>query len=1406
MPLVLTSVPAAAAGTTLDVGAGCASLVAAIHAADAGTDCSGNSASGPFVINVSGTVTLTAPDNAIDGPNGLPDITANITIQGGATITRSSSTPFRLFHVSQGGSLTLNGITLSDGDAQGGNGGNVSGGNGNGGGGGGAGLGGAIFSHQGNVTLINTTLAGSQAKGGNGGTSGGANDAASDGAGGGGMGGNGGAAGFYEGGGGGGTGGDGGYGGNTVSGGGGGGQGLGAHGGAGSCSGVDGTCGGGGGGGTVSPGKDGAAGSAGGNQNGGRGGNGPEPGPYYGGNGGYGGGGGGAGSDCGECWYTGGSGGYNGGGGGSYYGAAGGGGGFGGGGGGGGGVTSSGQFGGGGGYGGFGAGGGGGMYAGGGSAFGGGAGGTGYYPRGGGYGGGGSGNGEYGGNGGAGGGAGMGGAIFMYGGTLNVSGGSFSGNTVAGGAGSAGMYGGSGGGNGAGLGASLFVYSGSDAPAAAVVQGASISPNDIAVYGTLNPGSLLGPAAKLVFTTPPANTTADKTFSVAVQVQDAFGDIETSDSSSVTLSLSGGASGATLSGTATVNAANGVATFSGLQVPKAGNGYVLKATDGSVTVNSIAFNVAPGAATQVAWVQTPGNSTLGSPLDPQPKVAVEDAEGNVVTTDTSSVSLALSGGTSGAALTGTTATSAVSGLASFSGLSVSLAGQAYQLTATDGSLPPVASTPFDVTPSVTGSNSGSGSASTGGITATGTGGGTLTVATYSANPGGTPTFSAPGAYFDVKTALGSTYTGVTVKDCSLGGGNTAFWWNGLAWQEVSGQSYDASTHCATFTVTATSSPSLAQLTGTPFAVGTEPTVALSLIPTPNGAGWNNSTVTAALTGGGGTQSITYSGSGAQTIGSTTATGASATATVTSEGVTTLSAYATDANGFTGPVATQVVHLDLAAPATTASTGTYTFGTWTDQSVAVTLTAADTGGSGVAATYYSLDGGAQQTYTAAFTVGTDGDHTLSYWSVDKAGNIETAHTAHVMVDKTAPTTSAAAGTYTFGTWTGQPVTVTLSALDATPGSGVATTYYSMDGGAQQTYTAPFTVSANGDHTVRYWSVDNAGNAETTHTVQVMVDTAAPTTAATTGAYAPGTWTNQSVTITLIASDTGGSGVASTYYTVDGGAQQTYTAPFTLSTEAAHTVTYWSVDNVGNTEAAQSVQVNIDRTDPTISAATDRPANSNGWFNAPVTVSFTCNDPLSGIASCSGPTTLSSDGQGQVVTGTAVDKAGNSATATVTVNLDQTAPTVTYSVYSGITYTVDQQIDIACTAADTLSGLSSNTCQDIVGPAYSFGLGTHTYSATAIDKAGNSTTTSVSFTVVDNTQSLGNLTTQFTATAPAGTATSLNSKLQAAAAAPDSTSRNNQLNAFVHEVQAQSGKKLTTAQANTLIQLAQALMTP
>ena len=74
-------------------------------------------------------------------------------------------------------------------------------------------------------------------------------------------------------------------------------------------------------------------------------------------------------------------------------------------------------------------------------------------------------------------------------------------------------------------------------------------------------------------------------------------------------------------------------------------------------------------------------------------------------------------------------------------------------------------------------------------------------------------------------------------------------------------------------------------------------------------------------------------------------------------------------------------------------------------------------------------------------------------------------------------------FTDGTYA-DPTTVTLSATAAS-GFTIANTFYKIDGGSQQTYTAPFTVTGSGSHTITYWSVDNSGVTEATNTKTFII---------------------------------------------------------------------------------------------------------------------------------------------------------------------------------------------------------------------------------------------------------------------------------------------------------------------------------
>ena len=166
----------------------------------------------------------------------------------------------------------------------------------------------------------------------------------------------------------------------------------------------------------------------------------------------------------------------------------------------------------------------------------------------------------------------------------------------------------------------------------------------------------VGAASGAAFTTQPQ-----------VSLQDSGSNVVTNDSATVvTATVS---DGATLVGTRTATASNGVATFSDLGISgTAGTAYTItySASYGGSALTVATQSVTPtvGAATQIAITTQPVGATAGALLATQPVIKVLDSGSNVVTTASASIEVSASGGTLG----GTTTVSTSSGVATFTNL------------------------------------------------------------------------------------------------------------------------------------------------------------------------------------------------------------------------------------------------------------------------------------------------------------------------------------------------------------------------------------------------------------------------------------------------------------------------------------------------------------------------------------------------------------------------------------------------------------------------------------------------------------------------------------------------------------------------------------------------------------------
>ena len=435
-----------------------------------------------------------------------------------------------------------------------------------------------------------------------------------------------------------------------------------------------------------------------------------------------------------------------------------------------------------------------------------------------------------------------------------------------------------------------------------------------------------------------------------------------------------------------------------------------------------------------------------------------------------------------------------------------------------------------------------------------------------------------------------------------------------------------------------------------------------------------------------------------------------------DGAHTISYYAVDHAGNKEDAHSTTVRIDTTAPV---SSDDADDDAWQNQDVTVGLSATDENGSGVDRILARLDGGtlAETSSVEVSKTAGDGEHTVSYFAVDEAGNEEELQTATVRIDTTAPVTTddAPAG------WQDGDRTVKLSATDEH--SGVDVTRYGV-GDGDVTDGTSIEVNTSGVHQIAYRSVDKAGNVEDSRSATLKIDKAKPTIegSQTPVANAHG-WINQAGKVTFQCADahSGVAGCSPEEHLVDD-----------ETTVDGESVTGTATDNVGHTQQATVGPVRFDKTKPTLEGTADRPANDSGWYGAPVTISWTPADGLSGIDPATAPADSPMTGEGadqQAGPVSVSDKAGNQVTASgPKVSIDLTKPTIqagTSPVAPNAAGWFDKAVTVSFDCADAVSGIQECPAAKLLdhdGTAQAA-------SGTATDRAGHTASAGVTGIQID-----------------------------------------------------------------------------
>jgi hypothetical protein len=196
----------------------------------------------------------------------------------------------------------------------------------------------------------------------------------------------------------------------------------------------------------------------------------------------------------------------------------------------------------------------------------------------------------------------------------------------------------------------------------------------------------------------------------------------------------------------------------------------------------------------------------------------------------------------------------------------------------------------------------------------------------------------------------------------------------------------------------------------------------------------------------------------------------------------------------------------------------------------------------------------------------------------------------------PATANAAG------WNNANVTVAITGTDNVGGSGVRDVKYTINGGVTLTSagaTVNVVTSTDGITTIAYWATDNSGNLSPVGSMTVRVDKNAPVTTIT---ATPGA---TSTSVVISGTDVT-SGVAGTFYSVDGTPAVAYSGPITLD-NGVHTVTAFSTDIAGNTEAVKTLSLPLG----SLSTVSVNPVSVNGGTAVTGTVTLGSPAPAGGV---------------------------------------------------------------------------------------------------------------------------------------------------------------------------------------------------
>ncbi|MFC1741739.1 beta strand repeat-containing protein, partial [Nanoarchaeota archaeon] len=408
-------------------------------------------------------------------------------------------------------------------------------------------------------------------------------------------------------------------------------------------------------------------------------------------------------------------------------------------------------------------------------------------------------------------------------------------------------------------------------------------------------------------------------------------------------------------------------------------------------------------------------------------------------------------------------------------------------------------------------------------------------------------------------------------------------------------------------------------------------------------------------------------------------------------------YDNSSNNNAASSSSRTIKVDTQSPSTTllgvTNTSSYT------SNVSLTFSASDNGDSGVNYTSYRIDAGAWQNYSTAINYGTEGTHSVLYYSVDTAGNVEATINTTFTIDTTGPTLSITApaadanvsGTIAFSV-TSAAANHTVFQINGTNLTDDSTTPFSY-----QLNTALYT---DGVYTLNAIAYDTLGNSNST-SITVTIDNSAP--ASTITYPTTGFLTNAAVNVNGTVSDSGAGvdyvevydGTEWENATVTGGSIWNYTVYYASGT---YNIKSRAVDDLGNTETPSAgINIVFDSTGPTITSISMDPNPAANATTVSVSADVSDTNGVTQVNATLDGTTITLSGSGNTYTGqftspaaenvynvtiVALDNASNSATdSSYQLTVNATAPIISITPADSSVFTSGSAINISVSNADS-----------------------------------------------------------------------------------------------------------------------------